>query len=43
MFIPLLAICYFSWFTKQGVAFGIIIGITAVNLQMELDKIYLDK
>ena len=30
MFIPLLALCYFSWFTKQGVAFGIIIGITAV-------------
>ena len=30
MFIPLVAICYFSWFTKQGVAFGIIIGITTV-------------
>lgn len=30
MFVPLVAVCYFSWFTKQGVAFGIILGITAV-------------
>ncbi len=30
MFVPLLAICYFSWFTKQGVAFGIAVGITVV-------------
>ena len=32
MFIPLIAICYFSWFTKQGVALGIIVGIIAVFL-----------
>ncbi len=30
MFVPLLAICYFSWFTKQGVALGIVVGIIAV-------------
>ena len=32
MFVPLVAVCYFSWFTKQGVAFGIVLGITAVIL-----------
>ncbi len=30
MFVPLVAICYFSWFTRQGVAFGIVLGMTAV-------------
>ena len=30
MFVPLAAICYFSWFTKQGIAFGIVIGIAAI-------------
>ena len=30
MFMPLLALCYFSWFTKQGIAFGIVIGIITV-------------
>ena len=30
MFVPLLALCYFSWFTKQGIAFGIVIGIITV-------------
>ena len=30
MFVPLLAICYIPWFTKQGVALGIVIGIIAV-------------
>ena len=32
MFVPLIAICYFSWFTKQGVSFGIILGIVVVIL-----------
>ena len=32
MFIPLIAICYFSWFTKQGVSFGIVLGIVVVIL-----------
>ncbi len=30
MFVPLISICYFSWFTKQGVSFGIIVGIITV-------------
>ena len=30
MFVPLLAICYIPWFTKQGVSFGIVVGIIAV-------------
>ena len=30
MFIPLIAICYFSWFTKQGIALGIVVGIITV-------------
>ena len=30
MFVPLIAICYFSWFTKQGISFGIVVGIIAV-------------
>ncbi len=30
MFVPLISICYFSWFTKQGVSFGIVVGIITV-------------
>ncbi len=30
MFVPLIAICYFPWFTKHGVALGIVVGIIAV-------------
>ena len=30
MFVPLIAICYIPWFTKQGVSLGIIVGIIAV-------------
>jgi len=30
MFVPLIAVCYFPWFTKQGVALGIVVGIIAV-------------
>ena len=30
MFIPLIAICYFSWFTKQGVTLGIVVGINQI-------------
>ena len=32
MFVPLIAICYFSWFTKHGVALGIVVGIITVIL-----------
>ena len=30
MFVPLIALCYFPWFTKQGVALGIVVGIITV-------------
>ena len=30
MFVPLLAICYFPWLTKQGVSLGIVVGILAI-------------
>jgi len=30
MFVPLIAMCYISWFTKQGVSLGIAVGIIAV-------------
>ena len=30
MFVPLIAICYISWFTKQGGSFGIVVGIITV-------------
>ncbi len=30
MFVPLIAICYISWLTKQGVSLGIVVGIVAV-------------
>ena len=30
MFVPLIAICYFPWLTKQGVGSGIVVGIIAV-------------
>ena len=30
MFVPLIAICYFPWLTKEGVGSGIVVGIIAV-------------
>jgi len=30
MFVPLIAICYIPWFTKQGVSLGIVVGIISV-------------
>jgi Na+/proline symporter len=30
MFVPLIAICYFPWLTKQGVGLGIVVGIITV-------------
>ena len=32
MFVPLIAICYWSWLTKHGVGFGIVVGILTVIL-----------
>jgi len=41
MLIPLLAICYFPWFTKHGVAFGMVIGIIVVFLTEEIGQTFL--
>ena len=30
MFVPLIALCYVSWFTKHGVSLGIVVGIFAI-------------
>ena len=38
MFVPLIAICYFSWFTKQGVSFGIVLGIIVVILTEDIGQ-----
>ena len=38
MFVPLIAICYFSWFTKHGISFGIIAGIIAVFFTESIGK-----
>ena len=38
MFVPLIAICYFSWFTKQGVSFGIVLGIVVVILTEDIGQ-----
>ena len=32
MLVPLIAICYYPWFTRQGVAFGLVVGILVVFL-----------
>tara|TARA_B100002051_G_C16720081_1_gene631842 strand:+ start:1 stop:1932 length:1932 start_codon:yes stop_codon:yes gene_type:complete len=39
MFVPLLAICYWKWLTRHGVAFGIVVGILAVILTDSLGQI----
>ncbi len=39
MFIPLIAICYFPWFTKHGVAFGMVVGILAVFFTENIGQI----
>ncbi len=38
MLVPLIAICYFSWFTKQGVSCGIIVGIITVIFTESIGK-----
>tara|TARA_B100002051_G_C16722887_1_gene633547 strand:+ start:206 stop:2128 length:1923 start_codon:yes stop_codon:yes gene_type:complete len=39
MFVPLIALCYFPWFTKQGVSFGIFIGIITVFLTESIGQV----
>ena len=39
MFVPLIAICYFPWFTKQGIALGIVVGIITVCFTESIGQI----
>ena len=41
MFVPLLAICYFPWLTKNGVALGIIVGIITVFFTEQIGQVML--
>ncbi len=41
MLIPLLALCYFPWFTKHGVALGLVVGIFVVFLTEEFGQLIL--
>ena len=41
MLIPLLALCYFQWFTKNGVALGMVIGILVVFLTEDVGQLLL--
>ena len=39
MLVPLIALCYFPWFTKHGVAFGLVTGMIVVILTEELGQV----
>ena len=39
MFVPLIAICYLPWLTKNGIAFGIIVGIITVIFTEHIGQI----
>ena len=39
MFVPLLALCYFPWLTKNGVALGILVGIITVFFTEHIGQI----
>ena len=39
MFIPLIAICYFPWLTKNGVALGMVVGVITVFLTENIGQI----
>jgi len=41
MLVPLIAVCYFPWFTRHGVASGLIVGITVVFLTDEIGQVIL--
>ena len=43
MLIPLLALCYFQWFTKHGIAMGLVVGIIVVFLTDEIGQIILNE
>ena len=39
MLIPIIALCYFPWFTRDGIAMGLIVGISVVFLTEEVGQI----
>ena len=39
MFVPLMAICYIPWFTKNGISLGIVVGIITVFLTEQIGQI----
>ena len=41
MFVPLIAICYFPWFTKNGVSFGFVVGIITVFFAEHIGQLIL--
>ena len=41
MLVPLIALCYFPWFTKHGIALGLVVGIIVVFLTDEIGQIIL--
>ena len=38
MLIPLIAICYFPWFTKNGISLGLIVGLVVVFLTEQIGQ-----
>ena len=41
MFVPLLSICYISWFTKHGVSWGLLFGILTVIITDDIGQVLL--
>ena len=41
MLVPLIALCYFPWFTKQGITLGLCVGIIVVFLTEEFGQMFL--
>ncbi len=39
MFVPLMAICYVPWFTKNGISLGIVVGIITVFLTEQIGQV----
>ena len=39
MLVPLLGLCYFSWFTKHGITLGLIVGILVVFLTEDIGQL----
>ncbi len=39
MLVPLIAVCYFPWFTKNGISLGLVVGILVVFLTDEIGQV----